>query len=425
MRNAIVWGRLLGTVNTIVESLDFEREPQRDPGTDERDDIVIIANVRPRKGARGRCPHCGRRGAKFDNGGGRRRWRALDLGTIRAYLQAEAPRITCRTHGVVVAAVPWARPGARHTLAFDQQAAYLATHTAKSTVGELMRVSWRTVGAILERVWADVEEHTDLLSGLRRIGIDEVAYKKGHKYLVVVVDHDTRRLVWAGIGRERATLQRFFDQLGPERAKEITHISADAASWIENVAGANCPQALVCTDPFHVVAWATEALDRVRRGIWNRLRRGHQLDPKAVPMQRVRFALWKNPENLTDNQRGALARIERDHPTLHRAYLLKEALRAIFHLDDPTDVETTLAHWLAWAQRSRIPEFVELAQRVRRHRHTIAAAVRERLSNGLIESTNTKIRLMTRIAYGFRDPDALIALAMLTLGGHRPTLPGR
>jgi hypothetical protein len=95
-----------------------------------------------------------------------------------------------------VRAVPWARHAAGHTRVFDEQVAWLATQCSKSAVTELMRIAWRTVGAIITRVWADVDARCDRLAGLRRIGIDEISYKKGHKYLMVVVDHDTRRLVW-------------------------------------------------------------------------------------------------------------------------------------------------------------------------------------------------------------------------------------
>ena len=98
-----------------------------------------------------------------------------------------------------------------------------------------MRVAWRTVGAIVSRVQADIDATVDPFDGLVRIGIDEISYRRGHRYLMVVVDHDTGRLVWAAVGRDRATLQRFFDLLGPERASRITLVSADAAAWIGNV----------------------------------------------------------------------------------------------------------------------------------------------------------------------------------------------
>jgi transposase len=126
----------------------------------------------------------------------------------------------------------------------------------------LMRIAWRTVGAIVARVWADVDAREDRLNGLLRIGIDEISYKRGHRYLTVVVDHDSGRLVWAAPGRDRATLRLFFDQLGPQRTAAITHVSADQADWIAEIVSERCPTAVQCADAFHVVKWATEALDQ-------------------------------------------------------------------------------------------------------------------------------------------------------------------
>ena len=123
----------------------------------------------------------------------------------------------CPEHGPTVAAVPWARHAAGHTYAFDEQVAWLATQCSKTAITELMRIAWRTVGAIITRVWADVEAVHDRFAEPARIGIDEISYKRGQRYLTVVVDHDSGRLVWAAPGREKATLGRFFDALGEER----------------------------------------------------------------------------------------------------------------------------------------------------------------------------------------------------------------
>jgi len=129
------------------------------------------------------------------------------------------------------------------------------------------------VGAIITRVWADVEAVHDRFAGLSRIGIDEISYKRGQRYLTVVVDHDSGRLVWAAPGREKATLQRFFDALGEQRCALITHVSADGADWISAVVTGRCPNAMRCADPFHIVKWALPApgpLDDVRRQAWER-----------------------------------------------------------------------------------------------------------------------------------------------------------
>jgi transposase len=304
-----------------------------------------------------------------------------------------------------------------------------------------MRIAWRTVGKVITRVLADIDAGVDRLDGLSRIGIDEISYKRGHRYLMVVVDHDTRRLIWAAPGRDKATLNSFFDQLGPERSAAITHVSADSADWIAEVVAQRAVNAVQCADAFHVVAWATDALDVVRRQAWNearalaatepRRRAGNQAGAPPRPghdltraLKNARWALWKNPENLSENQAAKLAWITKTDPRLYRAYLLKEGLRHVFVVKDEAG-KHALDRWLSWARRCRLPSFVRLAARITTYRASIENTLDHNLSNALIESTNTKIRLLTRIAFGFHSPEALIALAMLSLGGYRPALPGR
>lgn len=412
MRTRSLWRRLLGVEGTVIKRIEFDAQANG-----------VVAEVRPYRRLRDRCGRCGRRCGRYDAGEGRRRWRGLDLGTVPIYLESEAPRVHCPEHGILVAAVPWARHGARFTRAFEDQAAWLATHTAQSTVSELVRVAWRTIGGIIGRVATEAEAAMDRLAGLRRIGIDEISHRRGHKYLIVVVDHDQGRLVWATAGRNEAALSRFFEALGPKRCGELRLISADAAPWIANVVKRYCPQARLCLDPFHVVAWATDALDEVRRQVWNAARRRGQTT-LAQDLKGTRFALWKNPENLTGFQRIKLAYIVRANEPLFRAYLLKEQLRQVFKHKGKLGKEI-LHDWLQWARRCRIAPFVAVAKTVSRHRAEIEATLDIGLSNALVESVNTKIRLLTRQAFGFHSAEALIALAMLALGGLCPPLPGR
>lgn len=422
MRDLRLWKRLLGVERGVVVE-DVELDEELD---------AIVALVRPRKRARGRCGRCGRRCPGYDRGEGVRRWRGLDLGTVRVFLEADAPRVACPEHGPTVIAVPWARHGSRQTRAFEDTAAWLVTHTSKTAVSELLRVSWRTVGSIVTRVVAEGRARHDPFVGLRRIGVDEISYKRGQRYLMVAVDHDSGRLVWVGPGREAATLERFFDALGPEGCVQITHVSADSAGWIRQVVSRRCPSAIRCADPFHVVKWAVDALDAVRRDAWNAARAGKRvgvsthgtLDPTARALKAARWALWKNPDKLTARQRARLDWIAKNDPRLHRAWLLKEGLRYVFTVKGPAGKDA-LDRWLSWARRCRIPVFVQVAAKITRDREAIDNNLDHGLSNGLIESTNTKIRLLTRIAFGFKSTDALIALALLDRGGYCPALPGR
>lgn len=415
MLGSNVWRKIVGVDRgVVIEDVEVEGED---------DEEVVVVHVRLRKGARRRCGRCKKRAPGYDQGEGRRRWRCLDLGTLRCVLEGDAPRVNCPTHGPTVALVPWARHGAGHTLAFDDQVSWLVTHTAKSTVCELMRVAWRSVGSIIDRVVTDARSAHDPFSALRRIGIDEISYKKRHRYLTVVVDHDSGHLIWAGVGREKATLQGFFDALGEDRSKEIEVVTADGASWIGDVVAERCPNATLCIDAFHVVSWATDALDEVRREVWN-LARQQNMRAHAKELKGCRFALWKNPEDLTTRQRAKLAWVAKVNTKLYRAYLLKEQLRVAIRTKGDLGL-SLLENWLSWAARSRIDSFVELARKIRRHLPGIEAALRENVSNALIESTNTKLRVLQRMAFGFKEPEHLIALALLDRGGYCPPLPGR
>ncbi len=411
MRSARLWARLLGVEGTVVEGVDFDEQG------------AVVAGVRPGFRERGRCGVCRRRCPGYDEGEGRRRWRALDLGTTRCYLEAEAPRVCCRRHGVVVAAVPWARHDARFTRGFDDQVAWLACQCSKRAVSELMRVSWRTVGRIVARVAAELRGRYDPLAYLRRIGIDEISHRRGQRYLTVVVDHDSGLLVWAAPGRDKKTLRLFFDLLGAERSATIELVSADGAAWIEEVVSERCPNAALCLDPFHVVQWASAALDEVRREVWNTARRTGQT-AEARSLKGARFCLWRNPEDLSGRQRSRLPQIAQTNEPLYRAYLLKEQLRQALKLPLP-EALALLDAWLAWARRCRLEPFVKLAQQIAAHLPGIEATLRHGLSNARTESVNTRIRLIARRAFGFHSPEALIALALLSLGGLCPPLPGR
>ena len=421
MQNRILWGRLLGLKDAVVQDVSLG------DGTGQ-----IVVGVRIAAKAAGRCGRCLRRSPRYDRGSGRRRWRHLDAGLLMVWIEAEVPRVSCRTCGVTTCHIPWARAGAGHTADFDHHIAWLATNASKTAVATLARIAWRTVGAIITRVWADIDAVEDRLAGIRRIGIDEISYKKGHRYLTIVVDHDSGRLLWAGVGQDAETVDEFFETLGPERAAQITHVSADAAPWIAKSVRTHCPNAVRCADAFHVVAWATKALDQVRRDAWNRATgrardtaaTGRYATGQARALKSARWALWKNPEDLTMRQHDKLTWIAKTDPALWRAYLLKEGLRHIFKIKGAAG-KTALDRWLSWAARCRIPAFVELARTIKRHRTEIDNALDHNLSNALIESINTKIRRITRTAYGFANPEALIALALLAHGGHRPQLPGR
>ncbi|MGH8566382.1 MAG: ISL3 family transposase [Gammaproteobacteria bacterium] len=411
MRRRSVWKKLFGLRRAVVEDVWLE------------EDGSLVLAVRPAARECDRCPYCRRRCPGYDWGEGRRRWRALDLGTTFAYLEAEAPRVSCKRHGVLVAAVPWARHDSNFTRSFEDQVSWLAVQTSKTAVSQLMRIAWRTVGWICERVMAEETAKRDLFAGLKRIGVDEISIRKGQRYLTVVVDHDTGRLVWAAPGRDHKTVEKFLDLLGKERCQQIKLVSCDMASWITGPVSQRCPNASVCYDPFHLVQLATDALDEIRREVWNEARRQGQ-QQLARELKGARFALWKNPANLTERQKLKLARVQQLNQRLYRAYLISQQLREIYRVSLEHAI-ILLDGWLRWARRCRLEPFVRLAKTITQQRSGIEAAIRHGLSNARVEQINTQLRLITRRAFGFHSPHAAIALAMLALGGLCPPLPGR
>lgn len=368
-----------------------------------------------------------------------RRWRHLDLGASKLFLEAEIRRIHCRRCGRVrTEEVPWARPRARHTRDFEDVVAWLAQHTDKTTITKLLRTSWETVDGIVARVVAD---HLDVrrLDDIYRIGVDEVSYRKGHRYLTVVADHDRDgAVVWAHEGRDHATLEKFYDLLGADGCGRLQAVSLDMGGAYEKATNNRAGQARQCVDPFHVVKLANEAVDKARRWAWNLERRTNPAAKRArgrppagssPPPNRprwvkhTRWALLKDPDALNHNQLAVLETLRRERSVLYRCWQLKEGLRDLYRLRRPEDAGVHLDWWLAWACRSRIPSFVTLSKTIRANRDRILAAVELGLSNSKLEGLNSKIRLINHRGYGHHSAAALISMIYLCCGGITVELP--
>ena len=249
--------RLLKIDRIAIENVTFEVMDDED---------ILLIRARPPVRDTLRCPHCGKRGKGYDSYGKTRRWRSLDLGSTRVYIEATAPRIACREHGVVVAKVPWARHDCAYTIDFETAVTWLTLHATIQDVAEFYRIKWDTVGSIARRVQIALEkDQPSRFDNLEAIGIDETSYKKGHKYMTVVIDHKTGHLIWAKKGHGKEVLTQFFKELSEEQRANIKHVSADGARWIADCIKDYCPNAERCIDPFHVVMWANDCLDEVRK----------------------------------------------------------------------------------------------------------------------------------------------------------------
>ncbi|MBQ9316462.1 MAG: ISL3 family transposase [Atopobiaceae bacterium] len=377
------------------------------------------------------------------------RWRAMDLARSVCYLEYRPARVSCPEHGVRVERVPWARHGSRFTRDFEDWVACLAVRCCMSAVARVARVEWHSVGGICKRVYDEIESQRGVarFDGLRRIGIDETSYKRGHRYLTVVVDHDRGRLVWAHEGYGKDVLSLFLDELTREQRRGIEVVTADGARWIRALVRRRCPNARWVMDPFHVVEWMNDALDEVRRREWQAAkaeaasvvprtgRRGRprknevppevaeELRARATSIKNSRYALVKNPEDLTDSQRAKLAELRRAGGRLFAAWDLKEDLRAVFRAETPAEADALLSAWLRRAAYCKIKPVVEVEKKVRRRRADVIAAVELGIGNGRVESINQKIKVTIAAGYGFRNTDNLIAIVMLRCSDEHPALP--
>ena len=407
MRLTTVLRRLLGVTRMHVGDSYFGKSGR------------LLVGVRP-SWRRSRCGVCGERAPRYDRRP-LRQWRHVPWGQTAVDLQYSPWRVSCRRCGVRVERVSWATGSSVFTAALEELAAYLAQMTDRTTVSRVLGVSWQAVGNIVERV---VSQRLDAgrFENLRRIGIDEFSYRKRHHYLTVVVDHDRRRVVWAGKGRSAKTLEGFFDRLGPAGCARLELVTVDlAASW-QKALRARAPQARVVFDRFHVEQLASEAVDEVRRAEQRRL--GTKAGKRLKGM---RYPLLKHPDRLKPREERRLAELRRENRALDRAYELKEYLATILEQAKPEEAKKLLDEWLDWSSRSRLAPFVKLAQTVRKHAEGILAYLDTRMTNGPVEGINNKLRVIARRAYGFHSPGALISMLFLCCGGIElaPPLPTR
>ena len=436
--------KLLNVKTAVVESADFY--------SDQDGVNHIRIHARPNIWHENDCPICHRRCKCYDRKNPQpRSWRALDWGATLVEVVYDTHRIDCPEHGVLVADVPWAYPGSGFTKDFDLTVGWLAVYLPRSVVSKYMRIDWETVGRCVHRTLTDIEpERSRRLDNLVNIGIDETSYKKGHKYITVIVNHDTNAVVWAAQGHGKTVLESFYKQLSKEQLSSIKVVTGDGARWITDCVREFTPDCERCVDQFHVVQWAMEALDEVRREVWNeayadvkQLKKEHprgkgrpkEDDPstaiiraakeKAEEIKNSAYALGKAPEHLTEKQQLRVQMIAENNNRLYRAYRMKEMLRLLLKIKDVDEAEATLKRWLWWASHSRIPAFKELYEKIKRHKQHILNAIRLGMSNARIEATNNKIKLIIRKAYGFRNIQNMLDMVYLVCSDLRVPLPNR
>lgn len=408
MRFTSVARRLLSFPRMSVTATRFEVDELGGEG------LVIEVKVR----GRSRCSRCGRKCPRYDRLKPRR-WRHLDFGAWVVHLRARLWRVECKRCGVGVEQVSWADARSRFTHPFEVLVAWLAQRSDKTAICTMLRISWRAVGRIIERVVAREREPIDWTK-VTAIAVDELSFRKGQRYLTLVYDLQRGRVLWSKEGRSKATLDAFFEEIGPEACARIRHAAIDMFEAYAQSIRQWLPNATLIYDRFHVQQLASKALDEVRRAEWRRLRGTEE----AHAIKRTRWALLRNPWNATPRDHEKLSALPRLNKSLYRGYLLKEALADIYRmLYTPAWAKRRLREWISWASRSRLEPFKKLARTIKRCFDGVLAYFETGYTTSLAEGKNTKARLATRQAYGFHTGDAMRAMIDLRCTGLVIPLP--
>lgn len=355
------------------------------------------------KGQRAFCAGCGAARRRYhDHRGGDRRWRERDAFGWRVVLVARLRRVRCRQCGLRIERVPWARAGSRSTRGLELAVVEMARDASLLAVARHFRVGWKVVYGIVKRLVAEALARKK--RRLRRIGVDEISYGRGQqKYLTIVYDHDAGEVAWVGEGREQATLDRFFAELGPRRTRRLECVTMDMAPGFIASARANAPQAEIVFDRFHIEQHLHHAVNEVRkREFWRRggAMRDLVRGKKWLLLRRRSRVHWRKRRML--DQLLALNR------RLAKAYLMKERFAQVWDYRSRQGAWNFLVEWTDDLRWSRLTPLHRFADMVWSHIDGILAYADLRISNGALEGNNSRVRGLSHRARGYRNRANLI-----------------
>ena len=328
------------------------------------------------------------------------RIRDLSLFEDPVELEVERLRLACPRCGPRLEQLDWLERYARVTRRLADSVARLCTATSVRYAAHWHDIDWKTAKAIdfrtLERRMGPID-----LDGVRRIAMDEFAIQKGHRYATVVVDVERKRVLWVGRGRSRAEVRPFFELLGPERCAQVQAVAMDMNTAYDLEVRQHCPDARVVYDLFHVIAkYGREVISRVRVDAANQLR--HDRPARRV-VKRSHWLLLRNPGNLKDNEQIRLAEVLEANQSLMGVYVMKEQLKALWNVPTAWAWRRAWKQWLRHARESGIPALMHFAKCLRPYWRGILSRVRWPMHTGLVEGINNRIKVIKRIAYGYRD----------------------
>lgn len=364
-----------------------------------REQRWLVIELEPTPGAQRQCAGCGQAVASIHDWT-MRRIRELPVFGAPVELHVPRLRLACPACGPRQEQLDWLDPHARVTRRLADSVARLCAVTSVRHAARWHGIDWKTAKAIdfraLERDLGPVD-----LEGVRRIAMDEFAIQKGHRYATVVVDVERKRVLWVGRGRSRAEIRPFFELLGPERCTRIEAVAMDMNTAFDLEVRQHCPNARVVYDLFHVVAkYGREVIGRVRVDAANQLR--HDKRARQV-VKRAHWLLLRNPRHLKEAEQIRLDEVLAANQPLMTAYVMKEQLKALWNAPTAWAWRTAWKQWLRHAQESGIPALIHFAKCLKPYWRGILSRVRWPMHTGLLEGINNRIKVIKRIAYGFRD----------------------
>lgn len=355
----------------------------------------------PRRDHPRRCGGCGQASLSIHDT--EERWvKDLPILDCPTYLLVHRVRVACSRCGAKLEELPWLEPYARVTVRLAQNVARLCKVTSVKHAAEFYGLNWKTAKKI-DKAYLLKELGPVDLSGVEQIALDEFAIHKGHRYATVIIDPNVRRVLWVGRGHGREDIRPFFELLGEEGRKRIKAVAMDMNGAYEAEVNAQCPEAAIVYDLFHVVAkYGREVVDRVRTAELHRLR---QQEKARRVIKNSRWLLLRNRQNLPRAERVKLTELLAANRKLMTVYVLKDDLKSLWDYRSPT---WAWKFWLQWnerAVRSRIKPLMLFAQRLKTYLRGILSHCRWPLSTSVLEGINNKIKVIKRVAYGFRDDE--------------------
>jgi transposase len=348
----------------------------------------------------------------------RRKWQDVAVCGKRVYLQYAAAEIDCPTHGRVQEEIPWAERDSRITYLLDYGIVRLSQEMTQKAACRLLQIKRSTFSDRLHRL---IERHRKghRIRGLKRIGVDEIAYSRGHKYATLVYDLEKNRVVWIGKGKKRESIDRFFnEEFSAYQKQQIQLGCCDMSEAYLGALKAHCPNIRIVLDRFHVVKALNTALDEVRKEQWRQAK-----GAKRKALKGLRWLLFKRSSNRSRRDSHILRQLRKANRRIWRAWELKDEFERFWDYKAPWAAKRFLASWCTAAMRSRLEPLRKFVGTIRGYAELLLNFIGCRLTNAAAEGNNRLIKLVQNRASGFRHLEAFSDLVFLTVGD--VDIPGR